>query len=125
MSRHALVFAGIFGTAGALHLVYPKPFDDIVPPQLPISARQATLASGVAELGIAALLANPRTTHWGGRAATALLIAVWPANIYMAQQWADKPAPLALGAKARVPLQLPLIYAASRLARKPKIAPVK
>lgn len=104
---------------GALHFVAPKPFDSIVPPNLPLglTPRRATQLSGVAELTTAALLAAPRTRRLGGAAATALFLAVFPANIHMAQQWSDKPLPLRLGAYARLPLQVPMITTAVKIAR--------
>ncbi|TWS26282.1 hypothetical protein FK268_03335 [Tsukamurella sputi] len=111
----ALSLAGM----GALHFVAPKPFDSIVPPNLPLglTPRRATQLSGVAELTTAALLAAPKTRRLGGVAATALFVAVFPANIHMAQQWSDKPLPLKLGAYARLPLQLPMVVSAVRIAR--------
>ncbi|NMD54530.1 MULTISPECIES: hypothetical protein [Tsukamurella] len=111
----ALSLAGM----GALHFVAPKPFDAIVPPNLPLglTPRRATQLSGVAELTTAALLASPTTRRLGGVAATALFAAVFPANVHMAQQWSDKPLPLKLGAYARLPLQLPMIVSAVRIAR--------
>lgn len=115
--RKAQVMAGTLATAGVLHFVAPKPFDSIVPPQLPITARQATQLSGVAELTIAGLLAVPKTRRLGGLAAAALFTAVFPANIYMAQQWSTKPLPYRVGAYARLPLQIPLITTAIRIAR--------
>lgn len=111
----ALSLAGM----GTLHFVAPKPFDAIVPPNLPfgLTPRRATQLSGVAELTTAALLASPKTRRLGGVAATALFAAVFPANVHMAQQWSDKPLPLKLGAYARLPLQLPMIVSAVRIAR--------
>ena len=46
---------------GALHFVAPKPFDTIVPAELPGTARFYTHASGVAEVATGALLLVPRT----------------------------------------------------------------
>lgn len=111
----ALSLAGI----GALHFLAPKPFDSIVPPNLPLglTPRRATRLSGVAELTTAALLAAPQTRRLGGVAAAALFAAVFPANVHMAQQWSDKPLPLKLGAYARLPLQLPMIASAVKIAR--------
>ncbi|TWS18101.1 hypothetical protein FK529_17340 [Tsukamurella asaccharolytica] len=104
---------------GALHFVAPKPFDSIVPPNLPLglTPRRATHLSGVAELATAALLAAPQTRRLGGVAAAALFTAVFPANIHMARQWSDKPLPLRLGAYARLPLQVPMIASAVKIAR--------
>ncbi|MGC5024479.1 DoxX family protein [Tsukamurella sp. DT100] len=111
----ALSLAGM----GALHFVAPKPFDSIVPPNLPLglTPRRATQLSGVAELTTAALLAAPRTRRLGGVAVAALFAAVFPANVHMAQQWSDKPLPLKLGAYARLPLQLPMVVSAVKIAR--------
>ena len=69
----------------------PKPFDSIVPAELPGSARFYTYASGVAELATAALLLAPRTRRLGALAAVALFIAVFPANVNMVRLWWDKP----------------------------------
>lgn len=102
---------------GVVHFVAPKPFDDIVPAQLPGEARFYTYASGVAELGTGALLLAPKTRRLGGTLAVLLFIAVFPANINMARQWWDKPLPLKLGAIARLPLQIPMITEALKVRR--------
>ena len=111
----AVALAGM----GIAHFAAPRPFDSIVPPTLPfgLTPRRATYLSGVAELTTAALLAVPRTRRLGGASATVLFAAVFPANVYMAQQWSAKPLPLRLGAYARLPLQLPMIATAVRIAR--------
>ncbi|QNQ90862.1 hypothetical protein GP475_09570 [Corynebacterium poyangense] len=77
----------MFTGAGVLHFLTPEPFDTIVPQTLPGSARCYTVASGVAELGIAAGLAYPPTRTNARICAIALLFAVWPANIKMAWDW--------------------------------------
>ena len=68
---------------GVLHFVAPKPFDTIVPAELPGSARFYTLASGVGEVATGALLLAPRTRRLGALAAVALFVAVFPANVNM------------------------------------------
>ena len=107
--------AGALTLMGVLHFLIPKRFDEIVPEQLPGGQRFYTYASGVAELGTAALLAAPATRRQGGLVATLLFLGVYPANINMAVQWRDKPLPLRLGAYARLPLQIPMIIAAYRV----------
>lgn len=75
----ALLFAG----AGVLHLVRPLPFIEIVPPFIPKAAWMVFL-SGLAEIagGIGILLPQTRpVARWG---LVALLVAVFPANVYMA-----------------------------------------
>lgn len=77
MNRLQKSLAPALATVSMLHFVRPKPFDGIVPPQLPGSQRFYTYASGVAELTTAALLAAPRTRKVGGLSAAVLLTAVW------------------------------------------------
>ncbi|GAB3072943.1 hypothetical protein [Corynebacterium aquatimens] len=105
----------LFGTAGALHFLTPKPFDQIVPPELPGSRRTYTYVSGAAELAAAALLSNDRTRRAGGLFSALLLLAVWPGNFYMSYLWRNKPLPYFLGSLARLPLQVPLVTAAWRI----------
>lgn len=111
--------AGLLGI-GTLHFLAPKPFDTIVPAELPGSARFYTYASGVAELGVAGLLAAPQTRRLGALAAIALFIAVYPANVNMVRLWLRDPGkslPMRLVAIARLPLQLPMIVEAWRIYR--------
>lgn len=102
---------------GTLHFVAPKPFDSIIPAELPGSARFYTYASGVGELATGALLAVPRTRRLGALAAVALFIAVLPGNVNMVRLWWDKPWPMRIVAIARLPLQIPMITAALRVYR--------
>ncbi|MFD4441395.1 hypothetical protein ACFWPK_16645 [Nocardia sp. NPDC058519] len=113
--------SGLLFVVGTLHFVAPKPFDKIVPPQLPGNPRTYTYGSGVAELGVAAALAVPRTRRLGGWLAAALFIGVFPANIQMTVDVVGNPkAPKAFkaGVLARLPLQIPMIVAALRVARR-------
>jgi uncharacterized membrane protein len=64
--RTAAFLGALLGGAGVLHMVRPEHFDRIVPPALPGPARGYTYASGIAELGVAGLLAAPRTRRLGG-----------------------------------------------------------
>lgn len=108
----------LFGM-GTLHFVAPKPFDALIPPQLPGSARAYTLGSGVAELAVAGALAVPRTRRLGGGLALLLFLAVFPGNLQMTYEWvrSDKPLPLKVGSILRLPLQIPLILAARKVYR--------
>lgn len=103
--------------SGAAHFLLPEPFDAIVPRALPGRARAWTYASGVAELGVAAALAHPRTRRAGGLAAAGLLAAVLPANVQMAYDWRHRATPLKAVAYGRVPLQVPLVAWALLAAR--------
>ena len=102
---------------GTLHFVSPAPFDRIVPRTLPGSPRAYTYASGIAELGIAALLTNRKTCRFGGLAAAALFVAVYPANIQMALDARGKRPRDRVIAYGRLPFQFPMIRSAWRIWR--------
>ena len=105
---------------GLLHFAVPKPFDSIVPTELPGDARFYTHASGAAEVATGALLLVPRTRKLGALAAVALYILVFPANVNMVRLWCkdpDKPLPMRIGAIARLPLQIPMIAQALKIYR--------
>lgn len=109
-----LLLAALFLAAGTLHLRHPEPFLLIMPPWIPLH-RACVLVSGVFELlgGVGLLIPMRQvqvTTGWG---LTLLLIAVFPANIYMSVdkiQVAGLHIPSWL-AWARLPLQ-PLLMVA-------------
>jgi len=102
---------------GTLHFVAPKPFDGIIPVELPGTARFYTYASGVAEVVIGALLLPLRTRRLAALAAAALFLAVFPGNVNMVRLWWDKPWPMRIVALARLPLQIPMITTALKVAR--------
>ena len=100
----------MFLTSGTAHLTHPEIFTSIVPPQLG-HADLIVGISGIAELagGIGLLIPATRKAAAIGR--MALLVAVWPANIYMAIEAGHftSVAP-AWVIWLRVPLQLLLIW---------------
>jgi len=106
---------------GILHFLVPKPFDSIIPKQLPGRPRMYTYLSGVAELGVAATVAAPRTRQLGGRLAALLFIAVFPANIQFAVDSIRNPNAkriVTLAALVRLPLQVPMISQALSVSRR-------
>ena len=115
--RTAIGLATLLGGSGVLHFAAPKPYDSIVPPALPGSARTWTYVSGVAELVIALALVVPRFRRLGGLLAALLFIGVFPANVQMAvdYQRSGKPLPARLIAFGRLPLQVPLVLWALRV----------
>jgi len=102
---------------GTVHFLAPKPFDDIIPAELPGSPRLYTYLSGVAEVVIGALLLVPRTRRAAALAAATLFVAVFPGNLNMVRLWWDKPWPMRVVAIARLPLQIPMITAALKVRR--------
>jgi uncharacterized membrane protein len=104
-------------SVGTLHFLAPKPFDDIVPAELPGDARFYTYASGVAELSIGALLLPRRTRRHAALAAALLFVGVFPANVNMCRLWWDKPWPMRIASLARLPLQIPMITTALKIWR--------
>ena len=109
----ALVFAG----SGVIHLVKPEVYEPLIPAWLP-GAREIVLVSGLAELVCAAGLAHPRTRNAAGWASAALLVAVWPGNFQMAVDSFDGDnTALQVGSVVRLPLQIPMIWAALKAAR--------
>ena len=102
---------------GVLHFLAPKPFDSIVPEELPGTQRFYTLASGVAEVGVGALLVAPATRRLGALGAIALFVGVFPGNVNMVRLWKNKPLPMRLIAIARLPLQVPMITQALKVYR--------
>lgn len=118
-SRGAKMGAVLIGM-GVLHFAAPKPFDSIVPAELPGSQRFYTLASGVAEVAVGGLLVAPKTRRVGALAAIALFVGVFPANVNMVRLWFKEPAkplPMRVAAIARLPLQVPMIIQALRVYR--------
>ena len=105
----------LLGGSGVLHLLRPGIYEWLVPPELG-PARPWVTGTGLGELGTAALLAGPATRRAGGWAAAALLLAFVPAHLHTFRVIPRKPLPMAV-AGLRLPLQVPLIGAALRVAR--------
>jgi uncharacterized membrane protein len=108
--------AALLGGSGVLHLVRPRVYEWLVPPELG-DARAWVTVTGVAELGTAALLALPATRRSGGWAAAGLLTAFVPAHLHTFRVIPRRPLPVAVAA-VRLPLQFPLVAAALRIARR-------
>lgn len=109
--RSAVSLAALLAVAGAAHFVVPAPYERIVPEVFGDPAFWVRW-SGVAEIACAGLVAHPRTRRVGALAAAGLFIAVFPANVKMALD-GDVLAGLAW---ARLPLQVPLVLWAYRVA---------
>jgi uncharacterized membrane protein len=79
-----LALAGAMVVAGVLHFVEPTPFLQHLPPWVP--ERELLVAvSGVAEIALGlGLLVRPPWRHAAGVLLALFLVAVFPANIYVA-----------------------------------------
>ena len=113
----AKVVVGAFLASGIVHLVRPETFEPLMPEAVPMH-REVIYASGVAELVCAVGMLHPRTRRLAGLASAAVLVGVFPGNIKMALD-ARKTRNQAYRAisLARLPLQLPMIRAALKVAR--------
>ena len=115
LSRYALAL--LFVLAGSWHFVHPATYLRIMPPQLPHPLALVYLSGAAEALGGLGLL-PARTRRLAGGGLLALLVAVFPANVYMALAHAQ------LGiagwaAWGRLPLQLPLLWWTWRVMRQP------
>jgi uncharacterized membrane protein len=110
LKRASLTLMSLFYIwAGIWHFVHPEMYARIIPPYLPAPLALVYI-SGLAELLLGALLLPSVTRPWAARGLIALLLAVFPANIYMYQL-----GPVSTGwpgwlLLARLPLQGVLIY---------------
>ncbi len=73
----------LYIVAGVNHFISPRFYLKIMPPYLPQHELLVTL-SGIAELALGILLLVPATRIWAAWGIILLLIAVFPANLYMA-----------------------------------------
>jgi len=77
------VMGPAYVVAGLLHFVVPQLYVQIVPPILPAPLALVYL-SGVAEVAVGIGVLLPRTRQYAAWATIALLLAIFPANVYMA-----------------------------------------
>lgn len=114
------VLAGIFAVSGTVHLVKPEAYLAIMPAWVP-AHREVILASGAAELALAAGLLAPRTRRLAGWGSVALLLGVFPANVKMAGDASRTGSTgFKVAAFGRLPLQWPMIRAAYAATRPPQ-----
>ena len=103
---------------GIKHFIEPEYFLSIVPPYLPYHL-ELVYISGLFEILFGLLILFPKYRYYGAIGLILLLVAVFPANIYLAQ---SKEAQEALGATQeiatwRLPIQGVLIWIAYYIRR--------
>ncbi|NJP43323.1 DoxX family protein [Actinacidiphila epipremni] len=116
-ARPAQLLAGLLATAGVTHFAAPKPYDALIPEALPGRPRTWTQASGAVELALAATLLVPATRRTGALLTAGLFVAVFPANVKMAYDWRHRRPALRAIAYGRLPVQVPLVGWALKVAR--------
>ena len=77
------VMGVLYAVAGVLHFVVPELYVQIIPPIFP-AALALVYLSGVAEIAVGVGVLIPDTQRYAAWATVALLIAIFPANVYMA-----------------------------------------
>ena len=77
------VMAALYAFAGFNHLANPAFYLAIIPPELP-NPEWLNLGSGLAEIVLGVFLLEARTRVFAAWGIIALLIAVFPANLYAA-----------------------------------------
>ena len=77
-----MLLGAVMIVAGAMHFVSPRPYQRMMPRMLERHAALLVAVSGAGEIACGVgLLAGSRAAAW---ALVALLVAVFPANVYMA-----------------------------------------
>lgn len=105
---HLYLMACLYILAGLNHFRNPRLYTKIIPPYFPNPKLLNTL-SGIAEIGLGVALCIPSLSEYAAIGIILLLIAVFPANLFM---YSDDRAALGLPKwmrLARLPLQLILI----------------
>ena len=107
------VMAFAYVSAGFNHLMNPSFYVAIMPPELP-NPEWLNVISGLAEIILAVYLLEPRTRVLAAWGIIALLIAIFPANLYVAIHNIGLPdgepgTGNALVNWIRIPLQAPMI----------------
>ena len=109
----------MLGGSGVLHLVRPQIYEPLIPRGLG-DARAWVVGSGIAEIACAAGLLDGRTRRPAAVASAALLVAVFPGNIQhalIALRSSRTSNRYRAGVLARLPVQVPLVAWAVRVAR--------
>jgi uncharacterized membrane protein len=99
------LLGALFIGAGVNHFVMPRAYRAIVPPRLAHDAARVVAISGIAEIAGGVGVLVERTRRASGLGLSALLAAIFPANLYMArepQRFANIPR---WALYARLPLQ--------------------
>ncbi|HEV2578746.1 MAG TPA: DoxX family membrane protein [Acidobacteriaceae bacterium] len=103
-----VLLGSLFIAGGIAHFVFTRAYANVVPDYLP-AHRGLVLSSGAAEIAGGAGLLIPQTRRYAAWGLVILLLAVFPANVWMAENYDRYGVPHWL-LWIRLPLQIPLIY---------------
>jgi uncharacterized membrane protein len=84
VSRSQKMLAAFFTFAGVMHFVIPRRYEATMPPYIPMDPKAAVAISGIGEIAGGLLVIPPATRELARWWLLALLVAVFPANVYMA-----------------------------------------
>lgn len=114
------ILAAFFIAAGINHFRVPQRYIAIIPPYIPDRAT-ANVISGAAEIAGGLGILVPATRKAAGWGLIALLVAVFPANVHMAQNGVPGIRIPTWMLWMRLPLQIPLILWVHRVCiKRPK-----
>lgn len=105
---HLYVMAAIYIAAGLNHFRLPKIYQRMIPPALP-SPKILNMVSGVAEVALGIALCFTLTSQWAAWGIIVLLLAIFPANVYMYTNKKIAPGIPKWLLLLRLPLQIALI----------------
>lgn len=114
-----------FFGAGVNHFVMPRAYRRIVPPSLKSRASEVVALSGVAEIVAGLGVLVPRTRRPAGLGVIALLVAVFPANLYMARSPEEFGRIPRWALYARLPLQPLMMWWAWSATKRPSSEPAE
>lgn len=103
-----VLMAAFYIYAGVSHFRHPRFFLKITPPYVP-SPEKVNILVGVIEIALGVLLLIPATTSIAAWGVIALLIAVFPANVYHHQKARAKGKHV-MATLIRLPIQALLIF---------------
>jgi uncharacterized membrane protein len=113
---HLYVMAFLYIIAGINHFKNPGMYIRIIPPFFP-NPKLLNLLSGAAEIILGILLTLPFATQYAAWGIIALLVAVFPANLYMFQKKKGSYSIVKFILLIRLPLQIVLILWAYQYTR--------
>ena len=116
--RSRWLLGALFIGAGVNHFVKPRAYRRIVPPQWQDQDARLVAISGVAEVAGGMGVLFPWTRRAAGLGLIALLVAVFPANLYMARAHERFSAIPRFALYARLPLQPLMMWWAWRATRR-------